>query len=677
MSSHVLGIDTGSTYTDAVLMDSDERVVLSTAKAPTTRNDLCLGIARAIDFLAIPDASKVRLVSVSTTLATNSVVERKNLPVALVLIGYDPDLIGSFRLDRHFAATTYQYFRGGHDVNSEEREPLDLDGIVKWVRECSDRVSAIAVSSYFSPLNPAHENRAHEAIASVTDLPVVLGHQLSSKLDSIQRATTAALNASLIGLVRRFIYAVQQALQERGIVAPLMIVRGDGSLMRAEMAADCALETVVSGPAASAIGGAFLSGERHALVVDMGGTTTDICLVTDGAAGIDAEGAIIGGFRTAVRSAHIRSIGLGGDSIIAWGTDGRLRLGPERVVPLSLLATLHPSVRADLAAARDESPGASAWDLEYWFLPGSEPMQEWAAEPSARELIKLLREAPHSLASLLQRYGLFHPLQMPEALRDLLRRDAIGRAALTPTDLLHITGQFTPWDSQAALSAACVLARRSGRGVDQLIEDVLDHIAERVVLETVQYVSGTELPTADRLPQEDTGGWLLSNAVRPRSEHLAASLRLKCPLVGVGAPAYAFLGRAARILGTDLVLPQHFEVGNAVGAVAASVVVNREARVFHSNPRDPEGGYYVQVAETREPFPDLSTALEHACTMVRRQVLEVAAAAGAAEPEAVVTQIPTGAEEYVVEARAFGNPRLSDGVQIGCGQYSMATGRAV
>ncbi len=668
MGSLVMGIDTGSTYTDAVLMDYESKTVLATAKRLTTRYDLSVGIMNAIDGLAIEDASKIALVSVSTTLATNSVVEGKNEAVALVLIGYDPELVTSFNFSERFATTRFEYFRGGHDVHSEERERLDTASITDWVMGCKDRVSAIAVSAYFSPLNPAHEEAAREAIAAVTDLPVVLGHQLSNKLDSVQRATTAALNASLISLLRQFIRAVQHALQERGIQAPLMVVRGDGSLMKAEVALDCPLETVASGPAASAIGATFLSGRQHALVVDIGGTTTDISLVDDGQVNLDSGGAVVGGFRTAVRSAHTLSIGLGGDSIIHLDSSGRLVIGPERVTPLSFLASAHPSVCSDLqAVARAEPATPAPGDVEFWYLTTDEPPASCREEPFTRKVVAMLHQGPRTVTSLLGQLGLFHRLQLPQSVQELLRRGVIARAALTPTDLLHITGQFTPGDRVSAEVAASILTRRyrpdseqSGtRGVSQLIETVLEAIGQRIAVEVVEFLSGARPRQDAQGIEEDLGAWLMANALHPRSAHLETTIRLKCPLVGIGAPAYALLGRAARMLGTELILPQHFAVGNAVGAVAANVVVNRDARVFHSDARGSPVGYYVQAGEGRRHCPDLQTALALSRSVAKRRALEAATAAGAVDPEVVVSDVPTGAEEYLVEARAFGNPRLA------------------
>ena len=263
----VLGIDTGGTYTDGVLLDYESREVLATHKSLTTKRDFAIGIERVIEGIAIEDPEVIRMVSVSTTLATNAIAEGKGKRVALLLIGYDPELISSFNMSGRFATPNFYYFKGGHDLYGREKAELDLKGILDKVNQVKGKVDAIAVSSYFSPLNPEHENRVCEAVSRICDLPVVLGHQLSTRLGSVERATTAALNASLLAVLQDFVIAVRRAMEHREIEAPLMMVRGDGTLMSDEFASRTPVETIHSGPAASAIGGRFLSGLDDALVL--------------------------------------------------------------------------------------------------------------------------------------------------------------------------------------------------------------------------------------------------------------------------------------------------------------------------------------------------------------------------------------------------------------------------
>ena len=236
-SSLVLGIDTGGTYTDGVLLEYHARRVLASHKSLTTKRDFSIGIENVIEGIHIEDPSAIKMVSISTTLATNAIAEGKGKRVALLLIGYDPDLISRFHMERRFATPHYHFFDGGHDLYGREQKELDLPAILSKVNEIKRTVDAIAVSSYFSPLNPEHENRAYKAISSICDLPIMRGHQLSTRLGSVERATTAALNASLLAVLQDFVIAVRRAMESRRIQAPHLVVRGDGTLMSVEFAA--------------------------------------------------------------------------------------------------------------------------------------------------------------------------------------------------------------------------------------------------------------------------------------------------------------------------------------------------------------------------------------------------------------------------------------------------------
>ena len=346
----VIGIDTGGTYTDGVLMDYSSRKLLATPKHLTTREDLAIGVARVLGDLKIPDPAAVQLVGISSTLATNSIAEGKTRDVGLALIGYDEDLLNEYDLDEQFTARDYEHFVGGHDSQGKQKASLDLDAIVDWAQAHRHEFDAFAVSGYFSPLNSEHEERAAEAIFQATGRPVVMASQLSTQLDSIKRATTASLNASLVSVMQEFIEAVRRALAEQSIAATLMVVKGDGSLMPYEDAIRKPVETVVSGPAASAIGGYFLCDEASGLMIDVGGTTTDMALVQSACVDVTDQGARVGDVQTAVKTARIRTACVGCDSRISYEAGGRgIVVGPERVVPLCRLAERCDGVRRQLS----------------------------------------------------------------------------------------------------------------------------------------------------------------------------------------------------------------------------------------------------------------------------------------------------------------------------------------
>jgi len=657
--SLVLGIDTGGTYTDGVLLEYHSRRVVASHKSLTTRRDLSIGIEKVIDGIRIERPAEVQLVSVSTTLATNAIAEGKGKRVALLLIGYDPGLIASFKMAGQFATPHYHYFAGGHDLYGREKEALDLPGILAKIDELRGQVDAIAVSSYFSPLNPEHENRVYQAASSACDLPIVLGHQLSTRLGSVERATTAALNASLLAALQDFVVAVRQAMGRRQIDAPLMVVRGDGTLMSDRFASRTPVETIHSGPAASAIGGRFLSGLDDALVVDIGGTTTDVALVRHGEVAISDEGASVGSYKTCVKAAHLLSVALGGDSAIAVGADRQVSIGPQRVVPLAYLASQFPQVQTRLKAlSRRTWTQASPEALEYWYLLRDPEDDSLLRTAQQRALVAFLSGGPQPLPEIVRHLNLLHAGQI--SADELLRQEVVGKAGLTPTDLLHVEGRFAPWDGASAGQAAEALCRFHCIDPVDFRRQVWSQMTRLIVGAIVTFLTGRPVDLSSIARDEDLGHWFFENSLNGAHPQLETCIRLRQPMIGIGAPAAMFLPAVADALHTDLVLPSHYEVANAVGAVAGSVMAKDESLVVpHWSGSGLEvTGYYVQTDDSRDEFDGIDAALAHARAVSRQRALEAALRSGADHPEVIVDERPDGLDTYRVQSRAFGNPRL-------------------
>ncbi|MBV9316731.1 MAG: hypothetical protein JOZ34_04635, partial [Gammaproteobacteria bacterium] len=233
-----IGLDTGGTFTDAVALNAAGRVIAS-AKALTTHWDLAVGLGAAIRAVLgkLPSGvgnQHVSLVSVSTTLATNAVIESRFSPICTLLIGFDEQMLERSGLRR--AGGVLVRVRGGHEATGEESEPLDAAGIDAAVRTHAPQVEAFAVAAMFSVRNPSHERRARERIRALCDRSVTCSHELSSQLDAPKRALTAALNARLTPQIRHLLDALREVLEREAVSAPVMVVRGDGTLIRAEVA---------------------------------------------------------------------------------------------------------------------------------------------------------------------------------------------------------------------------------------------------------------------------------------------------------------------------------------------------------------------------------------------------------------------------------------------------------
>ena len=442
----LLGVDTGGTYTDAVLIRDDTDVIAS-AKSLTTRADLALGIGSAVRaVLAEADVApgEIALASLSTTLATNALVEGQGGRVGLVYIGFDARDLDSHGLKEALKGDPVITLSGGHDHAGGQAAPLDEVALRAWLEE-DQGVSAYAVAAQFATRNAAHELRAAEVIRQVTGRPVSASHHLSSKLNGPKRALTAVLNARLIGMTHKLIGRAEDILREIGLSAPLMVVRGDGALISAQKAKERPIETILSGPAASIVGARWMTGRDHALVSDIGGTTTDIALLRDGQPQIDPAGAQVGPYRTMVEAVAMRTTGLGGDSEVHFrseGLAGGVTLGPRRVLPMSLIAREAPEVV--LPALDRQLRAVMPGDYDGQFVravPGGD-----TAGLSARDqaVFDRIGTQTHPLDRLLSTRVEYLSIQR------LVARGLVQLSGVTPSDASHVLGVLSAWNRDAA-----------------------------------------------------------------------------------------------------------------------------------------------------------------------------------------------------------------------------------
>jgi len=622
-----LGIDTGGTYTDAAIVDFEHHTVVASAKALTTRHHLAEGIIEALRSLPPLDPRHIRLVSLSTTLATNAIVEGQGARVCLILMGYEAKLLEEFGL-REMIPVAYHLARGRHGLHGEEVEPLDMEAIAGIVEETAGEVEAYAVSGYFGVRNPAHERQVKSFITERTGKPVVCGHELTSELNSVKRAATAALNARLIPILRGLLHSVRHALDEMGIQAPLVVVKGDGSLMAEKVALERPIETILSGPAASAIGGRFLSGLEDCIVVDMGGTTTDIALLNGGRPKLKAEGARVGPWRTSVLAADIRTAGLGGDSFICADRLRKIHIGPRRAIPICLLAVQHPAVVGDLEYLLDRCMAGRSSSGD--FLLRIRPLDGVSLSPGEKELWDALADGPCSVTLLAQRLKTPHPsLIKSDRLESL---GVVGRAGLTPTDVLHALGRLYHWDAKAAKLALDLFAWQLAAEPEAVGMLILEGLTDRIGVEVLNKLLPDDVHT-DSFPGDGVGQLLWQQSLGRREDEFECSLKVHKPIVAVGAPAETYLPMAAHKLRTQAMVPPFAGVANAVGAVTGSVL--RTVTVQVEALWTPVGiaGYFVAGVDGRREFDDLHSALGYAESVGREEALRQMREAGGECPE--------------------------------------------
>jgi hypothetical protein len=324
---------------------------------------------------------------------------------------------------------------------------------------------------------------------------------------------------------------------------------------------------------------------------------------------------------------------------------------------MSYLATKFPGVEKEILDLRKKPLlDWKSTDLEYWFLHKNSDMgQQSVCSASHRELLKLLSQGPLNLTRILEKMDVYHPMQLNA--EGLIRQGYIEQSTLTPTDLLHVNGQFTGWSKDAAregLEFACVLYEKSK---ETIVEEVLDLMIAMIVEEVVVFLGQEKNRSLPERIDDPWGQWFLEHALTGEDPYLGIGITSRIPIVGIGAPAGIFLKKVADHLEAPFFLSSHAHVANAVGAVAGSVMVVREALVYtHETER--AQGFFVQAEGERSGFQESEEAVAYAKEVVEEKARFAAVEAGAADPEVIVDVAREGGAFRVV-AKALGNPRLS------------------
>jgi N-methylhydantoinase A/oxoprolinase/acetone carboxylase beta subunit len=626
-----LGIDTGGTYTDAVIIDMDHGKVLSKAKALTTRHDLSQGIGSAIDLLDHSLFDRIRLLAVSSTLATNSVVEGKGCRVGLIVIGHEA--MANIPVDE------LVQINGGHNLQGESRSDVDLEAAKEFILRVKDKVDGFAISGYLSVRNPEHEMAVKRLVQSLAPHPVVCGHELSSALGFHERTVTALLNARLIPIIADLIVSIKRVQTKMGIEAPLMIVKGDGSLMDESVAKERPVETILSGPAASIIGAKALTKLPDAIIVDVGGTTTDIGILRNGRPRLDPEGAVLGGWRTRVKAVDVFTSGIGGDSrVIVAG--GKIHLSPLRVIPLCIASSSYPTLRAKLEKLKGTQ---GKWVPSYMDLDTIPQITEFYIfckrisgpdmGPEQEKVLNAVCTEPKSLYEIAEELNV-HPLSL-----NLRKMEALGmilRIGLTPTDMLHAEGSYVEYDAEASKIGVEIQAANMEMPVPEFIQAVKTAVVEKIATEVFKKLLYEEVGEAKL---GDVATALINNMIRGTGRRdFALKLEVNKPIIGIGAPVGAYLPGVAERFHDDLVLPEHSEIGNAAGAISGNVMESLEMLIkpkkgLGAMENPPCTLYWMQE---RKEFDSLNDAVAYARSEGSRLVKEKALAAGADTVELLV-----------------------------------------
>lgn len=626
-----LGIDTGGTYTDAVLL-ADGQTVLASAKSLTTRHDLTEGIRGAIEQLPLHYLSELTVVSLSTTLATNAVVEEQGTPVLGIFAGYNDKQLNRVKIPDILGSGYTHTISGGHTATGKVSKELDLAAAEAIIKKHHHEVSAIAISSMFSVRNTTHEKALVELAQSICDKPVTCGHELAGALDAPRRALTAVLNARLVSFIKELIQSVEQMMQSFAIKAPLMIVKGDGSLVNAKTALLKPVETVLSGPAASVMGAALLSGQKNIIVSDMGGTTTDVAILRNGMPKVNSHGAKVGNWSPMINAIEVHAVGLGGDSEVRFSGASGLTIGPRRVMPMSLLCHQYPQVLERLKWQLTLDP--SARSNRFVVRQYANPQLLAQLDDDERRAWEMMKDGPVELEKTA-----FEDRDITRAIARLHRLGMVLYSGFTPSDAAHVLGRMSHWSREGAELATQIWARQMRRvyGLGLWEADDIDNVCQDIWEKVTKTIAETLVKVG-----LDTGDYGLSNSELNAVSNVIGRLlwgeseqrglfdldfARDYTVIAVGAPARAFYPDVAKLIGCELIIPDNAEVSNAIGAVATKV----RQRVAITITEAVQGIYRVHAMDIIKDIEDYDEAINFAQNVAAEAAKAKAKAAGAAD----------------------------------------------
>ncbi|WP_292471072.1 hydantoinase/oxoprolinase family protein [Methanolobus sp.] len=606
-----LGIDAGGTYTDAVLIRGSDGTIVDSKKAFTTYPDLQEGIKNVLDSLDQDLLKDVNLVSVSTTLSTNSLLEGTGTTVGLIIIGEEP-------AQTEFPSKYTFCVSGGHNTRGDEAYELDICAVEDFINRTKSKVSAYAISAYFGVRNPEHELKVKEFIMEKTGMPVVCGHELSQELGAYERAVTAVLNAQLIPITYQFVNSVVKDIRERGINARLLMLKCDGSVYNIEDALEKPIETIFSGPAASLLGASYLSKMDTCVVIDIGGTSTDVSMLYNGIPEISASGAVVGGWKTRVRAMKMETSATGGDSHI-WVRNEKVHVGPRRVIPLCVAARRYPGFSSKLKRSRVISRNLMDENFQptkFFVRTGFESLE---LEDNEKTVLSFIGNDP---VSAIEISSVLSSNISTKVLDSLLKKRLIQGIGFTPTDALHVLGVYTKWDVDTAEIGAMNLSRYVSKGKYDFSTYVRELVAKNMAADLMCYI----LP---HHPVEMIGDLL--------SHEYPAKLKVELPVVLLGGPSQAYGSELRSLIEADVVVPDFADVGNAVGALTGKGVKRIEIMIMPASIENPDEAFLVFSPVGRERFQRYADAVEFATKLGTELVFDYEVRCGILKEDTKIT----------------------------------------
>lgn len=628
-----IGIDTGGTYTDCVVYDFKKKKIIAKGKALTTRHDLTLGIQNAMKKIPYSILEKASMLSISTTLATNACVENKGVRAKLLILGSSDRILNIIDIEREYGTSPVNVLFADAKTSYDGKtvkEP-DWDEVISRNKDWFSEAGAIGVAEVYALRNGAAlEKKAKEILEKKLNIPVIKGEDLTDGPNVLERGTTAMLNAGLLPVIEEFLIAIKTAISSMGLKIPYLIVRSDTGLMTGDAAFKRPVETILSGPAASVMGGRHLTEAADSIIIDMGGTTTDISIVKD-TKPVMTQGIRIGNWRTQVKGVFTDTFGLGGDSEVYMKKHSPF-LGSKRLEPMCAAANKWPEIKESLKKLLKSNRSHIHPIYEFLYIVKM-PVNKGIYNQRERNLLELLKKGPVMLGD--ERLDVYNLNT-----KRLEAEGVIMRCGLTPTDAMHIRGDYSAFDREASvLAAKCFLKLAKtytpdDEGVLMLAEDIYNLVCKKlyqnIARVLLQQKYGEVFSSGpDRQTEHIISSKWEEFKENKKEELLDIDFTTGATLVGIGAPVHIFLPEVAKALNTKCIIPPHSEVANALGTVITDITAVKTVEVTPEYSKEGITGYTLHSEDVNILEKDHAKAIELAKNVARQKASEKARELGA------------------------------------------------
>ena len=553
--SLILGIDAGGTHVDSVIYDNSKQQVLSKAKAFTTLADFSIGIRQSVKRLQFKDLNRVSSVHLTSTISVNSILENRMARTCLILLG------DKIREPLPYCSRQVIYKKDFPDTETSVWE--DKIDFHELYQEHIASADSIVISD--SEGNLSRELSFSNFITSTHPAKCICA--ANRKGDYYQRTLQSLLDAGLRPVLSELYECTERVLRELYVTAPVYVLNNSGKLVPAAKAVHAPLECVLAGPAASVAGGKFLTDEETFLLVDMGGTSADVTKIQNRVPRIRTQMALGSDYRLEMESIDIQSFAIGGDSHIHYDQKGNIAVGSKKVIPLCVAAFWYPHLLEEMRSFKkpENYELFTAYETDC-YIAGMKKLYTTLTN-FEKKVVDCIKESPHSLFWLAEHFN-----TDPDALHmnSLVNEGYLQRISFTPTDLLHVTGEYVTWNREMAVYAASVMAETGRMELDEFVRKSKEQIKNNLVLSCMQSVANFEETSFD-FRKNAAASFLIDQYLERDSEFMDVDFNITKPIVAIGAPSGAWMRDVASKLDTKLILPENYEVGPAIGAAVSTI----------------------------------------------------------------------------------------------------------